>query len=71
MSKDDIVEKMSRVKSKIECMAHFKSEAGANADYGFYLVMSEMSDELELLGACVDRLGEATGEKLSELFKAN
>lgn len=70
MCKDEIIDELSKIKAKIDCMGQFKSEAGENVDFGFYLVMSGISEELGILSINVDKLGDETSKKLSELFEA-
>jgi len=71
MDKDEIVDKISEVRSKIGCMAHFKSDISEDVDYGFYLVMSSINEDLEAVSVAIDKFGEGSEEKLSKLFSAS
>jgi hypothetical protein len=71
LSKEEIYEGMQEIKFKIVCMSQLKSDAGENVDFGFYLIMTDLSNKIDDLSKEVDRLGETTDEKLSELFVAN
>ena len=52
-------------------MAHFKGDISKDVDFGFYLIMTNLSNRLGVLSNHLKEFGSNSGEGLSELFEAN
>ncbi len=57
-SKEDIFEILEFVKAKIECLKWIETDRGEKAQFGLYLLMTEMSEQIDTILPSIENLKE-------------
>lgn len=55
-SKEDIVETLELVRDKIECLKWLETDRGDKAQMGLYLLMTELSEQIDSVLPSIDQL---------------
>ena len=59
-TKEEIVEILEYVRDKIECMKWLETDRGDKAQMGLYLIMTEMSEQIDCLLPSLDNLRDTS-----------
>lgn len=71
MDTSDLEDKLYEVESKLDCISWIEMERGKGSQYGYWLILSDIVDQIKQIRECVVELRDSPTKEFSELFVTN